>query len=188
MRSSRSTLSTISARLLLPLRSNMATWKTTIGATCLRLRLRPRLACFQCWALRFRSPLARSHFRGVSTMTESLHVERRDSGSLRPRRRRCLPTSHPWRRPRRSLSRPLLRPTQLSSNLFGRSGGGANPGGRRPQGPSRASLLSCRQRPRLRRQRIRWGRRLPLLRARRPGRFLSRQRQPLRPPLFRLKR
>jgi hypothetical protein len=188
MRSSRSTLSMISGRPLRRRRSNISTSKTTIGATCLRLRRPRKLACFRYWVSRFRSPLARSRFRDVSIMTVLRRVERRDSASLRPRRRRCLPTSHLWRRPRRSPSRPLLRPTQLSSNLFGRSGGGANPAGRRPQGPSRASLLSRRQRPRLRRQRIRWGRRLPLLRARRPGRFLSRQRQPLRPPLFRLKR
>ena len=128
-------VSTISARLLRRRRCNMSMSKTMIGAICLRLRRLPRLACSRCWASPFRSPLARSHFTMVFITTASRRAGSRDCVRRRPRRRRCLPTSNPWRRPRRLLWRPLLRPTRLSSSRSRRlAGAAANPAGSRPRG------------------------------------------------------
>ena len=87
---------------------------------CLRLRRLPRLACSRCWASPFRSPLARSHSTTAFITTASRRAGSRGCVRRPPRRRRCPPTSNPWRRPRRSRWPPLLRPTRLSSSLSGR--------------------------------------------------------------------
>ena len=97
-KTSRSTRSTISVRLLPRRPPNMFMSKTTIGATCLRLRRLPRLACSLCWALRFRSPLARSHTNTVFITTASRRAGNRGCVRRPSRRRRCPPTSNPWPR------------------------------------------------------------------------------------------
>ena len=180
----RSTHLTISARRLRRRRSNTSTSKTTIGAICLRLRRRSRSACCRCWALRFRSPSARSRTNTVFTTTASRRAGNRDCRQAAfappPLPANIKPVAPPA--PVAVAAAPaangaVVKPLRPIGRRGQPGGPGAAPG--KPAGGPPAATAPAAGRLR---QPIRWGPPPRPPRARRPSRSRFRPRQAIRPP------
>ena len=143
-----STRLTISDRRLPRRRSNTATPKTTIGATCLRLRRLPKLALLPVLGVALPIAIGAVAFhrgfhhdgiapRGQPRLRQAAFAPPPLPANIKPVAPACAGRCR----------RPLLPPTRLSLSRSGRSGGAANPaaaGRTWKAGRSSALLGACR--------------------------------------------